>query len=113
MPNSAENPTSSNCHIGRRGRGCTSIRVCSETEIQTDITKPARRQGRYWFATIPYAAWKPTLVANCVWAKGQHERGEGGYEHWQCIFAFATKTSFAAVKKCFPASAVIFINKAS
>jgi hypothetical protein len=73
----------------------------------SDIARPGRRQGRYWFATIPYADWEPTLVDGCVWAKGQHERGEGGFEHWQCVFAFSTKASLASVKKRLPKTAVI------
>jgi hypothetical protein len=114
MSNATKDPGGTNCDIGRRrGDGeRAGDGLCTSASIKTNIAKSARRQGRYWFATIPYADWEPTLVDNCVWAKGQHERGAGGFEHWQCLFAFATKTSLATLKKCFPPSAVNRINKA-
>lgn len=70
------------------------------SEIFNDMESqpPARRQGIYWIATIPYSEWKPELASGVRWAKGQHERGDGGFEHWQVIFAFERKKSLVAAK---------------
>lgn len=60
-----------------------------------------RRQGLYWIATISKEDWIPTLTPGIVWAKGQLERGESGYEHWQFVFGLPKKGSMATVKEIF------------
>lgn len=67
----------------------------------TETAPPAnqRRQGIYWIATIPYSDWTPTLPEGVSWIKGQHERGESGYEHWQVVMAFQKKQSLVAAKR--------------
>lgn len=63
----------------------------------------SRRQGIFWLLTIPYRDYAPptSLPQALSWIKGQHERGAGGYEHWQLLIALARKGSLAAVKKIF------------
>jgi hypothetical protein len=65
----------------------------------------ARRQGRYWFATIPADSWTPpeVLPPGVAYIKGQKEIGERtGYEHWQLVIGFNQKKSRTAVQSCFP-----------
>jgi len=64
--------------------------------------RPTRRQGTYWIATVPRDQWTPGLPDSCNWIKGQLERGESGYEHWQFIFALKNKGSLRTVKNSFP-----------
>jgi hypothetical protein len=66
-----------------------------------------RRQGIFWVLTVPSpnAACERLvggeLCTGLSWAKGQLERGESGYEHYQCVVAFCKKVSLAGVKKLF------------
>jgi len=61
----------------------------------------ARRQGVYWLFTIPHYGFVPFLPDTCNWVKGQLERGEGGFLHWQFIVQFKSKKSLAAVRAIF------------
>lgn len=55
--------------------------------------------------TIPHPFEPPTrLPIGIIWLRGQQERGESGYLHWQVIVGFAAKQSLAGVR-CFFASA--------
>lgn len=71
--------------------------------------RPAR-QGRYWIETISvatYPDWTPPagppgLPDGVIYARGQKELGAGGFEHWQLMVAFKTKTSLAGVTTRFP-----------
>lgn len=51
--------------------------------------------------TIPFADWTPCQPDGVKWIRGQHERGAGGYEHWQILVAYASKNSLAGCKKLF------------
>lgn len=63
----------------------------------------ARRQGKYWIATIPRESWEPSLPTGILWIKGQLERGDNtGYEHWQFIFTTTKKESLTGVKCYLP-----------
>jgi len=42
-------------------------------------------QGKYWFATVPYHHFVPHLPVGIVFIRGQLERGEGGFLHWQLL----------------------------
>lgn len=75
---------------------------CTEsTRMGSVVQKTAnqRRQGIYWIATIPYSDWTPELADGINWVRGQHERGESGYEHWQCVIGFKNKQSLTGAKK--------------
>lgn len=60
-----------------------------------------RRQGIFWVLTIPANDYVPSDRPEIVWSRGQREIGEGGYEHWQILVAFRTKTSLAGCKAIF------------
>lgn len=70
---------------------------------QTGPEATTARQGIFWIGTIPRHAWSiPESLPDALkWIKGQLERGESGFEHWQIIFAVRTKTSLTGVKKIF------------
>lgn len=57
-----------------------------------------RRQGIFWIGTIPFSDWTPVQDDGVQWIRGQHERGAGGFEHWQVLVAFTSKKSLAACK---------------
>jgi len=61
-----------------------------------------RRQGVYWIATITENAWSPSLPPGVAYCRGQLERGEGGFQHWQVLFVFDTKQSLTSVKTLLP-----------
>jgi len=61
----------------------------------------SRRQGIFWVLTVPHAMFTPYLPANCSWIKGQLEKGDGGFLHWQILVAFTAKASLAAVRTTF------------
>ncbi len=73
------------------------------TNASTANSRPRRRQGIFWLLTIPYSDFtSPTsLPESLSWIKGQLERGESGYEHWQLIVALSSKGSLATVKSIF------------
>lgn len=58
--------------------------------------------GRYWILTIPGADFSPPYKPAAVqWIRGQLERGDGGYVHWQLVAAFPKNVRLAAVKRVF------------
>jgi len=60
----------------------------------------ARRQGIFWILTIPYDSYtRPSILpAEHSYIRGQHEKGEGGFEHWQIYVAFVKKKSLIQLK---------------
>lgn len=60
-------------------------------------------QGIYWLLTIPYADWKPpTEKPKAIkYLKGQGEKGENGYEHWQVLSIMLQKSTLQQVKLSF------------
>jgi len=69
-------------------------------------TPETRRQGVYWIITLSTAnsPVEPKLSYGVVWAKGQKEVGNGGFEHWQFVAAFKPKASLRVVQRCFPSA---------
>lgn len=62
----------------------------------------SRRQGVYWLLTIPENDFTPALPDECVYIKGQRERGdETGYVHWQVLVVLRRKGSLSTVKSIF------------
>lgn len=58
-----------------------------------------RRQAIYWIATIPHHGWTPWLPPCAAWCKGQLERGEGGFLHWQICFGLHRKASLIQLRE--------------
>lgn len=59
------------------------------------------REHRYWFLTIPFSDWQSDLISHVdglQYARGQGERGEGGFEHWQLSISYMQKKSLKRVK---------------
>ncbi|QCX35049.1 replication-associated protein [Ninurtavirus muliumi] len=54
---------------------------------RTPERQGSRIQGVYWMLTIPHQDFTPYLPPNCVYIKGQLERGNGetNYLHWQIL----------------------------
>jgi len=79
----------------------------STTNVPNGSSRRTTPQGRFWLLTIPSAdfAQPTTLPANVVFIKGQLERGESGYEHWQLVACFGRKVRLAAVKSIFGSTA--------
>lgn len=67
------------------------------------------KQGRVWIGTVPLASWlslgpPEDLCGKNVtlaYVKGQHEVGDGGYEHCQVIAHFGAKVTLAQCKVVF------------
>lgn len=57
--------------------------------------------------TIPRADWTPTIVLplGVSYLRGQAERGEGGYEHWQLLAIWPKQVPMGTVKSSFVLSA--------
>ena len=51
--------------------------------------------------TIPHEHFTPFLPVSCSWIRGQLERGESGYLHWQICCSFSAKHSLAQVVSVF------------
>jgi len=62
-------------------------------------------QGRYWLLTIPHASFTPWLPRRVAYIKGQLERGEGGFLHWQILCCFEKKIRLKSVKETFGSQA--------
>ncbi|QGH72655.1 MAG: Rep protein [CRESS virus sp. ctczB4] len=62
-------------------------------------------QGIFWLLTIPHYGFTPYLPPGCSWIKGQLERGEGGFLHWQIIVAFQSRCRLRGVKQIFGSEA--------
>lgn len=61
----------------------------------------ARRQGTHWMATIPHYGYTPWLPPVVAYTKGQLERGEGGFLHWQLVVYFKRKQSLRSIRELF------------
>lgn len=61
----------------------------------------ARRQGVIWLGTIPHYGFTPWLPPSVSYIKGQLERGEGGFLHWQIVVYFVRKQSIRGVRELF------------
>lgn len=51
--------------------------------------------------TIRHCDFTPWLPSGCTWIRGQLERGDGGYLHWQVLVSFRKKVSLAGVVSVF------------
>jgi len=57
--------------------------------------------GRYWILTIPHHSYTTYLPPGINWIKGQLERGESGYLHWQIVIGVAKNIRLSGLKKIF------------
>lgn len=60
-----------------------------------------RSQGIFWVLTIPHHHFVPYLPPGCKYVKGQLERGDGGYLHWQLLVGMSRKSTLRQVKEIF------------
>jgi len=58
-------------------------------------------QGRYWILTVKHELFTPYLPVSVQYIRGQLERGEGGFLHWQFVAYFPTKLRLGGVKQIF------------
>lgn len=72
-----------------------------------------RRQGVYWLLTIPFNCFTPWLPPGISYIKGQLERGEGGYLHWQLLIVCTRKASLAGLKRGFGPEAHCELSRSS
>ena len=61
-------------------------------------------QARYWIATLSAAnnVFTPTLADGITFLKGQLERADGGYLHWQFVVYCHKQQSLGQLKRLFP-----------
>nr|WAE43216.1 MAG: replication associated protein [Cressdnaviricota sp.] len=59
---------------------------------------PRYAQGKYWLLTIPHHLYQPFLGDGMSYIKGQLERGEGGFLHWQVLVCYTNKVRAARIK---------------
>lgn len=64
------------------------------------VSRP--RQARWWIATIRESDWSTCLPDGVLYVKGQLEIGEGGFRHWQLVFAVKRPISLHRAKELFP-----------
>jgi len=57
--------------------------------------------ARYWMLTIPHRDFVPYPVPGVSYSKGQLEKGEGGYLHWQLYSCFSKPQRLSALKKLY------------
>ncbi|AJP36345.1 replication-associated protein [Avon-Heathcote Estuary associated circular virus 3] len=62
-------------------------------------------QARFWLLTIRHADFLPYLPPTVDYIKGQLERGDGGFLHWQLVVHFARKIRLRGLKRIFGDSA--------
>lgn len=55
-------------------------------------------QGRYFLATIPHHGFTPFLPPGVSYIKGQLERGDSGYLHWQVLICLPAKKTVAYLR---------------
>lgn len=48
-------------------------------------------RGQYWSVTIPHYGFTPYLPPDVSWIRGQLERGDSGYLHWQLAVYFGRR----------------------
>lgn len=70
-------------------------------------------QGRYWMLTLPWSCYVPYLPPGVRWCKGQLERGEGGYLHWQIVIATTEKLRGSRIKTLFGPEAHIELTRSA
>ncbi|AJP36341.1 replication-associated protein [Avon-Heathcote Estuary associated circular virus 3] len=58
-------------------------------------------QARFWILTIRHADFLPYLPPTVDYLRGQLERGDGGFLHWQLVVHFARKVRLGGVKGIF------------
>jgi hypothetical protein len=60
-----------------------------------------KNEHMYWIGTIPRNSWEvpKELPAGVKGIRGQAERGDGGYEHWQIVVRLHHTTGLAGVKR--------------
>jgi hypothetical protein len=58
-------------------------------------------QGVYWCATAPYNMFMPYLPPGIKYIKGQLERGETGYLHWQLLIVCGRSRRLAWIRDVF------------
>lgn len=60
--------------------------------------------GRWWILTLSCADYPdtPALAADAVYAKGQQERGAGGFLHWQIVVCFQANKRRSGVVERYP-----------
>lgn len=69
--------------------------------------RTTRRQGIFWILTVPHPnpicekLVRGELPTDVVWCRGQLEKGESGYLHYQICTAFSKKVSLAAITASF------------
>jgi len=59
------------------------------------------QQGVYWCATAPHHLFVPFLPPEIKYIKGQLERGEQGYLHWQLLIVCSRSRSLAWLRGLF------------
>ena len=64
-------------------------------------TSGVLRQARYWMLTIPVHLFLPYLPPGIDYLKGQLERGESGYEHWQIVCYTTVKRTLRWMRDTF------------
>lgn len=71
--------------------------------------------SRYYMLTIPRADWAvpSQLPEGILWMKGQPERGENGYEHWQVVVCTAKKCRAGSVKRKFTPSTHVEVTRSA
>jgi hypothetical protein len=57
--------------------------------------------ARYYILTIPHEHFTPFLPQSVGWIKGQLERAESGFLHWQLVAGFSKSVRLAFVRKTF------------
>jgi len=58
-------------------------------------------QSRYWLLTIPQEWFVPYLPPGVQCIRGQLERGDGGFLHWQLCLALVSKGTLSRVRDIF------------
>lgn len=73
-------------------------------------------KARYFLLTIPYSDFIPSedvLQQHLVYIKGQHECGQGGYEHWQVLAAFSKQVTLNQCKQHFSPTTHVELTRSS
>lgn len=81
---------------GHSRESCGSMAVTSRRESNH------RRQGTYWIGTISCnanPAFEPGLIRGVIYLRGQRERGDGGFEHWQLFCIVRPKQSLSGMHR--------------
>jgi len=57
--------------------------------------------GRYYLLTIPHEHFPPFLPNGIVYIKGQLERGDGGFLHWQLVAVWPKSKCHLSLCYCY------------